>query len=113
MIRYLRLPLVLALVLCGGCKGRPGPITVADNVVSVQNQTTRDWQNVVITVNDHFRGGAAKMAAGSRMSAPLSQFRTAFGQQYDAGRQHVFKIEVTATDASGEPVKLLFDPNRR
>ena len=113
MIRYLRLGLVLGLLLFAACKSRPGPITVGDNVVAVQNQTTRDWRNVVVTVNDHFRGGAATLPAGSRMAAPLSQFKTAFGQQYDASRQHVFKIEVTATDANGDPVELKFDPLRR
>jgi hypothetical protein len=34
------------------------------------------------------------------MAAPPSQFQTAFGQRYDVSRQHVFKVEVTATDAS-------------
>lgn len=113
MTTRLRLALVLGVLLLAACKSRPGPITVGDNVVSIQNQTARDWRNVVVTVNDHFRGGAPTLAAGSRMAASLSQFQTAFGQQYDASRQHVFKIEVTATDANGDPVKLEFDPNRR
>jgi hypothetical protein len=100
--------LVLGLIHAA-CKPRPGPIEVADNVVAIQNQTTRDWRNVVVTVNDHFRGGAPALAAGSRMAAPLSQFQTAFGQRYDVSRQMVFRIEVTATDANGEPVKLELD----
>jgi uncharacterized lipoprotein YajG len=57
MIRYLKL--ALALLLLAACSGRPGPITVADNVVAIQNQTTRDWRNVVVTVNHHFRGGTS------------------------------------------------------
>ena len=113
MIRYLKLSLTLGLLLCAACSGRPGPVTVADNVVSVQNQTSRDWKHVVVTVNDHFRGGTATLAAGSRMSAPLSQFQTAFGQRYDVSRQHVAKVVVTATDASGEPVEITFDPLKR
>ena len=113
MIRSLKPALALGLLLLAACSGRPGPITVADNVVSVQNQTTRDWRNVVVTVNDHFRGGAATLPAGSRLAAPLSKFQTAFGQQFDVARQHVSKVVVTATDASGEPVELTFDPLRR
>ena len=100
--------LVLGLIHAA-CKPRPGPIEVADNVVAIQNQTSRDWRNVVVTVNDHFRGGAPALAAGSRMAAPLSQFQTAFGQRYDVSRQMVFRVEVTATDANGEPVKLELD----
>jgi hypothetical protein len=111
MIRYLKL--ALALLLLAACSGRPGPITVADNVVAIQNQTTRDWRNVVVTVNDHFRGGTSTLPAGSRMAAPLSQFQTAFGQRFDVARQHVSKVVVTATDANGEPVELMFDPLRR
>jgi hypothetical protein len=113
MLRYLRPVLVLGAVVYAACSPRPGPITVAENVVSVQNQTSRDWRNVVVTVNDHFRGGAATLPAGSRMTAPLSQFQTAFGQRYDVARQHVAKVVVTATDANGEPVELTFDPLQR
>lgn len=113
MIRCLKPALALVLLLFAACSGRPGPITVEDNIVSVQNQTKRDWRNVVVTVNDHFRGGTPTLAAGSRMAAPLSQFQTAFGQHYDAARQHVFKVVVTATDANGEPVELTFDPLKR
>jgi hypothetical protein len=111
MIRYLKLGLLLLLL--AACSGRPGPITVADNVVAIQNQTTRDWRNVVVTVNDHFRGGTSTLAAGSRMAAPLSQLQTAFGQRFDVARQHVSKVVVTATDANGEPVELTFDPLKR
>ena len=79
----------------------------------VQNQTSRDWRNVIITVNDHFRGGTPLLAAGAQLTAPLSQFQTAFGQRYDFSRQRVFKVEVTAADSSGKPVKLEFDAKKR
>lgn len=102
-----------AILLAGACSPRPGPVSVAENTVVVQNQTSREWRNVVVTVNDHFRGGAPTMAAGSRLSAPLSQFQTAFGQRYDRARQSVFKVEVTAIDSSGKPVKLEFDAKKR
>ena len=104
---------LVAVGLSAACSTRPGPVSIADNTVVVQNQTSRDWRNVVVTVNDHFRGGAPTMAAGSRLAAPLSQFQTAFGQRFDAVRQGVFKIEVTATDSSGEPVKLELDFKKR
>ncbi len=102
-----------AILLAGACSPRPGPVSVVENTVVVHNQTSREWRNVVVTVNDHFRGGAPTMAPGSRLSAPLSQFQTAFGQHYDIARQTVFKVEVTATDSSGEPVKLEFDAKKR
>jgi hypothetical protein len=95
------------------CSGKPDPITIAENTVTVENQTLREWRNVVITVNDHFRGGAPRLAAGGRLTAPLTQFQTAFGQRYDIGRQSVFKVEVTATAASGDAVKLQWGLSRR
>jgi len=103
---------VLGLIQAA-CKPRPGPIEVKDNVVAIHNQTSSDWRNVVVTVNDHFRGGTPTLAAGSRMAAPLSQFQTAFGQHYDVSRQFVFRVEVTATDAKGEQVKLEMDNRRK
>src|SRR5512133_3971755 len=109
MLRRVCRSLALLVMLSAACSRRVGPISVDDNVVSVQNQTSRDWRSVVVTVNDHFRGGTATLAAGSRMAAPLNQFQTAFGQHYDIARQSVFKVEVTATDSNGEPVKLELD----
>jgi hypothetical protein len=46
------------------------------------------------------------LAPGARMNAVLSNMQTSFGQRYDRGRMSVRKIEVTATDADGKPIKL-------
>lgn len=113
MVRRLCCGLLVLGLVHAACKTRPGPIEINDNMVAIQNQTSRDWRNVVVTVNDHFRGGTPTLAAGSRMAAPLSQFQTAFGQRYDVSRQFVFRVEVTATDANGEPVKLEFDKRQK
>lgn len=113
MVRRLCCGLLLLGLIQAGCKPRPGPIEVEDNVVIIQNQTSSDWRNVVVTVNDHFRGGTAALAAGSRMAAPLSQFQTAFGQHYDVAHQLVFRVEVKGTNANGEPVSLELDKRRK
>jgi hypothetical protein len=88
------------------CSRPAAPIIVRDNTIHVENQTSRDWRNVVVTVNDHFRGGVPALAAGGRLTAPLGQFQTAYGQRYDFDRQLVVKVEVTATDSKGEPVRM-------
>lgn len=113
MVRRVWCALLVLGLIHAACKGRPGPIEVKDNVVAIHNQTSSEWRNVVVTVNDHFRGGTPTLAAGSRMAAPLSQFQTAFGQRYDVSRQFVFRVEVTATNANGEPVKLEMDNRRK
>jgi hypothetical protein len=107
-----RCVLLGVLLVSAACGSRPGPIQVAENIVTVENRTSRDWRNVVITVNDHFRGGAPALAARGRITAPLSQFQTGFGQRYDIGRQ-VFKVEVTAIDSSGDPVRLEYGGDQR
>jgi hypothetical protein len=99
----------IALALgAAACSPPPEPITLSDGIITIDNQTDREWRNVLITVNDHYRGGAPSLAAGARMNAPLGQFQTAYGQKYVVAREAVVKIEVAATDASGEPVTLLW-----
>ena len=103
--------LALAAFLLPACSDARPPITVKDNVIVVENGTSREWRNVIISVNDHFRGGAATLAAGGRMTAPLSGFQTAFGQRFDQSRQSVSKIELTASDAEGQAVALSWAGN--
>lgn len=114
MLRAPSLPLALLVVLAlAACSDRRPPIDINDGTVILENQTGRDWRNVMITVNDHFRGGAPLLRAGSRMNAPLSQFQTAYGQRFALDRQVVYKVEVTATDSSGEAVTLQWGESRR
>jgi len=103
----------LLLLLAGGCSSPGDPITIRENIVTVENQSSRDWRNVVVTVNDHFRGGAGALAAHGRLTAPLSQFQTGLGQRFHVGRQSVVKIEVAATDDKGTPVKLEWGQKKR
>jgi len=98
--------LAAAAILFWGCPDTRPAIVLNDHTLVVENQSSRDWNNVVVTVNDHFRGGARVLVAGGRLTAPLSQFQTAYGQRFSIDRQTVFKVEVTATDASGKPVRL-------
>jgi hypothetical protein len=98
--------LAAAVLLAAACSAPTDPISVRDNIVTVENRSPRDWRDVVVTVNDHFRGGAERVAARGRLTAPLSQFQTGYGQRFQLNRQAVFRIEVTATDANGEAVKL-------
>jgi hypothetical protein len=100
-----------ALLLAAACSPPPHPIAVNDGTVTIDNRTEQEWRNVTVTVNDHFRGGAPTLAAGSRLTAPLSQFQTGLGQRFSLTRQSVTKIEVTATDATGQPVRLTWPGN--
>jgi len=97
---------LIALLCLAACAPRPDPITLSENTVILLNQSSRDWRNVRITVNDHFTGGTPLLLAGGRLTAPLRDLQTAFGQRYDVTRQLVYKIEVSATDSKGDAVNL-------
>lgn len=81
-------------------------ITVRAGTVTVENQSGLEWRNVVVTVNDHFHGGASSLAPGGRLTAPLGQFATSHGQRFDRSRQSVVRIQVKATAADGTAVRL-------
>lgn len=101
--------LVFLLALgAAACTPDPEPISFNDGMITVQNLSSTEWRNVMITVNDHYRGGAPSLASKGRLNAPISQFKTASGQAYVLARQPVVKIEVTATDANGQPVALVW-----
>jgi hypothetical protein len=103
-----RLAAVLALcclVLVAGCSTPPPPVSVGEGMVTVLNQTDQDWKNVLITVNDHFRGVVPTLKADGRATAPLTQFSTGHGQRWTQGT-YVKTIVVTATAADGTDVKL-------
>ena len=104
--RMLAGSMLLAALAGGACSIPRDPIIVDEGSVTVANQTTVEWRNVRVTVNDHFSGGVASLLPGGRLNAPLSQFQTGLGQKFDRGRQSVFKVEVSATDARGKPVRL-------
>ena len=101
------------LSVCGACDAPRDAIVVDEGMVVIENQTPREWRSVRITVNDHFTGGVASLLPGGRLTAPLSDFQTGFGQKFDRGRQSVFKIEVTATEPDGTPVKLAWGQDQR
>jgi hypothetical protein len=104
----------VALILGAiACSQRRDPIILQEGTITIENQSSREWRDVRITVNDHFFGGAPSLLAGGRMNAPLSMFVTSFGQKFDRGRMSVRKVEVTATTADGQPVKLEWQPGIR
>lgn len=115
MLRHLRL-LLIGLVAAGAiaCSEPEPPITVAEGAVTVVNTTSADWTDVLITVNDHYRGFVPTLKAEGRANAPLSQFNTGHGQRWVVGSQ-VRKVVVTAKNADGSPIEHTWEigQNRR
>jgi hypothetical protein len=89
-----------------GCPARRDPIGVKDGMLVLENQSTREWRTVRITINDHFSAGAPSLPPRGLLTAPLRDFQTGFGQRFDRGRMRVFKVRVSAIDADGQAVTL-------
>jgi hypothetical protein len=105
--RLRRAAIALALAACiGACDRGRDPIVIRDGMLVLENQTTREWRNVRVTVNDHFSGGARSLPAGGLMNAPLKDFQSGFGHRFEPGRMPVQKVRVSATDAAGQPVSI-------
>lgn len=107
------LALAALLVVVPGCSDPIDPVIVEEGMITVHNQTDSEWRDVRVIVNDYFGGGVASLAPGGRMNAMLSSLQTGHGQKFDRGRMSVYKVEVTATDAGGQPVRLAWSGNRQ
>jgi hypothetical protein len=102
---------VFVLVLAASCSKPEDPIQVDQTAINILNQTDTDWKNVLIVVNDHYRGAATILKAHGRLNASVTQMETGFGQRWPPS-QRVTKVVVTATDANSQPVKLEWDVNQ-
>ena len=107
--RACRAATLAAAFLIAACSAERDPITYRDGTLTVVNKSDREWRNVRVTINDYFHGGAARLPAGGRMTAPMSEFQTGFGQKFDRVRMSIRKVVVTATTDAGKPVLLEWD----
>lgn len=109
MVRHARVVLaLLAVIVLGACSEPEPPISVSEGMVTVVNSTQEDWQEVLITVNDHYRGYIPVLKAEGRANAPLSQMTTGHGQRWVQGRR-AEKILVTGKKPDGSALELTWE----
>ena len=89
--------------------GPGAPISQRGGWLVIENQSKIEWRDVSVTLNAYYRGVAPRVAAGGRLEAPLAGFTTGLGQRFDTAREHIRRVEVRATDATGKPVQLDWD----
>jgi hypothetical protein len=100
---------ILTLLLTNSwtsCAPPRDPIVVRDGMLILENQTTREWRNVRVTINDHFTAGTPVLLPGGLLTGALRDFQTGFGQRFDRSTMSVFKVRVSAVDPAGQPVAL-------
>jgi len=99
-------------VLAGSCSTPPDRLTLDGRILTVFNDSGEAWKGVEIWVNNHYRVTREAIAANERFQVPLDSFAAGFGQRFPTN-QAVAGIEVTATDESGDPVRLVYGSGRR
>jgi hypothetical protein len=103
---------VMGALLAAACSTPPERLTIEGRTITVFNDTGEAWRSVEIWVNDHYRVTRETIVPGERFAVPLDTFVAGFGQRFRR-EQHVGGIEVTATDASGDAVRLVWGTGRR
>ena len=90
-----------------GCRSTLPDIAVADGAVLVRNQTSDEWLDVRIWVNDYYSGTARSIPAGGFIREPIARFVAAQGQtltSYSA----ITSVVVLGHTASGTAVRVVF-----
>jgi len=101
-----------AAVLACACSTPPERLKIEGRTITVFNDSGDPWKGVEVWVNDHYRVTRDTIAPGERFVVPLEVFVAGFGQRFPRNQQ-VTGIEVTAHDASGDPVRLVWGAGRR
>jgi hypothetical protein len=107
-----KLVCLVLLFAASACSPRPERLTLEGRRITLYNDSGEAWKAIEIWVNDHYRVTRDTIAAEERFVVPLESFVAGFGQRF-ARNQQVTGIEVTATDQSGDPVRLTWGNGRR
>lgn len=80
---------------------------MADGAITVRNQTTEEWVDVRIWVNEHYAGGARSIPAGGFVREPLSRFVAAQGQRIDVASTAISSVVVLGRTADGTRIRVI------
>ena len=99
--------MTLAAIGAARCSSPPRePLRLEGNLLTVENQSPQDWNDVEIYLNTYFRITASKIPAGSRFQAPLDVFVAGFGQRFDLRRMPIHSLRLTAKLPDDQPMEL-------
>lgn len=90
-----------------GCDPILEDIVVADGAVIVRNQTTQEWVDVRIWVNEYYAGGARSIPAGGFVREPLSRFVAAQGQTINAASTTITSVVVLGRTPDGTRIRVV------
>lgn len=90
-----------------GCDRKLSDIDISGGAITVRNQTSEDWKNVRIWVNDYYSGTASEIRAGSFVREPVGRFIASQGQTLKSTAP-ITSVVVLGTTASGAPLRVAF-----
>jgi hypothetical protein len=82
------------------------PLTLEGNMLTVENRSSNDWNDVEIWLNRNHRVRTRSIAAGGRLQIPLDTFVAGFGQRFDYRRTQITDLRLTAKLADGSPIEV-------
>jgi hypothetical protein len=99
--------IVVALVAVSACS-QPSveSLQLDRNLLTVTNQSARDWNDVEIWLNTYYRVTTASIPSGGRFQVPLDAFVAGFGQRFDFHRMQITDLRLTAKEAGGKPIEM-------
>ncbi len=117
MVKRVLLSVAVAVVVACAASAcapeAPDPIRIEGRQMTVTNTSHDVWLDVEVWLNDHYRVTRPRMPPGERLGIPLDAFVAGFGQRFNAARQVVQGIEVTATTPGGLRVRHVWGQGRR
>jgi len=105
-VKKLALFLAAASTAASCYKAPLEPLRLDGNMLTVDNQTSTDWNDVEIWVNTHYSVITKSVPAHSRFQAPLDTFVEGFGHRFDFKRQQVRDVRMNAKLPDGKPIEL-------
>jgi hypothetical protein len=96
-----------ATIVATGCgEPAPDPLQLDRNLLTVDNRSPDDWNNVEIWLNTYYRVTTPSIRAGGRFQAPLDTFVAGFGQRFDYRRTQIVDLRLVAKLPDGKPLEL-------
>jgi hypothetical protein len=111
MSRALLAALAFTMVAIAGCVDiPPDPLQLDRGMLTVDNQTASDWNNVEIWINRYYRVTVPTIAAHARFQVPLDAFVSGYAQRFDIHKAVIKDLQLTAKQPDGTPVSIKRDP---
>ena len=111
MSRALLAALAFTMVAIAGCVDiPPDPLQLDRGLLTVDNQTASDWNNVEIWINRYYRVTVPTIAAHGRFQVPLDAFVSGYAQRFDIHKAVIKDLQLTAKQPDGTPVSIKRDP---